>query len=306
MPGRTWKQWQSRLAFSTNAFKKTTVFDAIDSIANVGYAGCELMADQPHFTPSEMSSGDVLNLADRVNDRSMRVSNVNAFTGFFAADGGSGGGGGAGGGGGPTGDTYHPTWLEDDIERRRQRIEHTLSCIRVGAAMGASTVSLQPGGPMIGTGLSRDEAGRLFAQGIRRCLSTARELGVTLAIEPEPGLFLQTTGEYREWKSEYFADESLVSMNFDIGHAFCVGEDPAIVAREMAGEYAHVHLEDIASSRVHQHLVPGEGAIDFAAIFRAFDDAGYTGWVTVELYPFMTDAADVAERAFVYLRDLLS
>jgi sugar phosphate isomerase/epimerase len=46
----------------------------------------------------------------------------------------------------------------------------------------------------------------------------------------------------------------------------------------------HVHLEDIAPTRVHHHLIPGEGAIDFGATLRALQDVGYDGWITIELY----------------------
>jgi sugar phosphate isomerase/epimerase len=184
------------------------------------------------------------------------------------------------------------------------RVSHTIASIRLAVALGAGTVSLQPGGPTIGTALDREEAGRRFAEGIQAALPAAREHEVTLAIEPEPGLFIQTTAEYRQWKAKFFAEEPLVRMNFDVGHAFCVGEDPAAVAREMAGEFVHVHLEDIAETRVHQHLVPGEGTIDFAALFAALDEAGYDGWVTVELYPFLDDAAGVARRAMKNLSTL--
>ena len=283
---------RERLAFSTNAFKKTTLAQAVDAIAELGYAGVEIMADQPHLTPSEMSTADLTVIQDQLESLGLRCANVNAFTGFFAAT------------DRPTGDTYHPTWIEDDPAARRIRVDHTLSSVRLAAALGATTVSLQPGGPTIGLQVDRDEAGRRFAEGIRRVLPTARELGVTLAVEPEPGLFLQTTGEYRQWKDRFFEEERHVSMNFDVGHAFCVGEDPAAVAREMAGHYAHVHLEDIAANRVHQHLAPGEGAIDFPALFAALDESGYDGWVTVELYPFLDDAAGAAGRAMAYLRKL--
>ena len=49
----------------------------------------------------------------------------------------------------------------------------------------------------------------------------------------------------------------------------------------------HYHFEDIAATRVHQHLVPGRGAIDFAATLRAIRATGYDGWLTVELYPYI-------------------
>ena len=37
-----------KLAFSTNAYKQTTLEAAIDSIASIGYTGVELMADLHH------------------------------------------------------------------------------------------------------------------------------------------------------------------------------------------------------------------------------------------------------------------
>jgi sugar phosphate isomerase/epimerase len=54
-------------------------------------------------------------------------------------------------------------------------------------------------------------------------------------------------------------------------------------------------LEDIAATRVHHHLIPGDGAIDFGSVFQAIKDIGYQGWVTIELYPYVDDP-DVAAR----------
>ena len=51
----------------------------------------------------------------------------------------------------------------------------------------------------------------------------------------------------------------------------------------------HYHLEDIAATRVHRHLIPGRGAIDFEATLRAIAATGYDGWLTVELYPYIDD-----------------
>ena len=94
-------------------------------------------------------------------------------------------------------------------------------------------------------------------------------------------------------------------MNCDIGHLFCVGDDPVEVIRGMPEQIAHVHLEDIGENRVHQHLTPGKGAIDFPRIFAALGDVGYAGRVTVELYPYETSAAGVAKAAWDHLQPML-
>ena len=126
-----------------------------------------------------------------------------------------------------------------------------------------------------------------------------------MAIEPEPGLLIQTAVEFLEFKTEFFPNDRLIQMNCDIGHLFCVGEDPARVIREKGNEIAHVHLEDIGANRVHQHLTPGKGVIDFRLVFAALAEIEYGGWVTVELYPYETTAAGVAAQALKYLKPLV-
>jgi sugar phosphate isomerase/epimerase len=275
-----------RLAFSTNAFKKNTLDEAIDAIGDIGYAGVELMADLHHAYPPAMDAIRRDQTLQQLALRGLPVSNVNAFT-LFAC-----------------GDTYHPTWIENDLTRREQRIEHTLRCIDLASEFSATTISLQPGGPLIGTSLSRDAAACLFAEGISRVLPRAKEKNLILAIEPEPGLFIQTADEYLEFKNRFFKYEPNVLMNCDIGHLFCVGDDPAAVIRDHADQIAHVHLEDIGKNRVHQHLTPGKGVIDFKGVFDALDDIDYAGWVTVELYPYETTAAGVARAAFEHLKTI--
>jgi sugar phosphate isomerase/epimerase len=277
-----------RLAFSTNAFKKHSITEAVNAIAAAGYAGVELMADVPHAYPPSFDAEQRLALSRQLESLHLHVSNINGFT-LFAL-----------------GDTYHPSWIEEDERLRETRIAHTLGCIELAAEFGASTLSLQPGGPMIGMNISRDEAAERFAEGLRRVIPSAQRHGVTLAVEPEPGLYIETAAEYLEFKGRFFLDEPIVRMNCDVGHLFCVGEDPAAVIREMPAEIAHVHLEDIGKNRVHQHLTPGKGAIDFGSIFDALRTIGYGGWVTVELYPYETTAEGVARLAMEHLKPLIS
>ena len=275
------------LAFSTNAFKKTTLEDAIESIAAIGYRGVELMADVPHAYPQNMDAGRRQRVHERIKQLGLTVSNVNAFT-LFAC-----------------GDTYHPTWIEDDAAKRQLRIDHTLKSIELAKDFGAKTISLQPGGPLIGTTMTREEAGRRFAEALKQVIPAAKSAGVILAIEPEPGLFIESSGECIEFKNAYFKNEPTVQMNCDIGHLFCVGDDPAEVIRTYRDHVAHVHMEDIGKNRVHQHLTPGKGAIDFPAIFQALSDINYRGRVTVELYPYETTAAGVAKAAWEHLKPML-
>src|SRR5205814_5729748 len=120
----------------------------------------------------------------------------------------------------------------------------------------------------------------------------------------EPALLIETADQFLELIEQI--DSPAVGLNFDIGHAYCVGDEPAPTIRRLAPYIRHFHLEDIAATRVHHHLVPGEGAIDFAATFQAIRQIGYDGWLTIELYPYVDDPDAAARTALERVRKILN
>jgi sugar phosphate isomerase/epimerase len=100
-------------------------------------------------------------------------------------------------------------------------------------------------------------------------------------------------------------DSPAVGLNYDVGHAFCVSDDPATTIPRVAQYIRHFHFEDIAATRVHHHLIPGEGAIDFKATVAAIKAIGYDGWLTVELYPYIENPDVAARRAREVLLPLI-
>ena len=269
-----------KLAFSTNAFKQVSLEESLRQIAACGYAGVEIMADVPHAYPPHMDARRRKAVVDLCQDLRLVITNLNAFT-LFAQ-----------------GDTWHPSWIEPEAELRQRRYEHTLNAIRLAQDLRAPGISLEPGGPLP-AGMGRAEAMDLYRDGLRRMLPTAESCGVNLLVEPEPHLLIEHPEEFEELLAGL--SHPRLALNFDIGHFFCVGVDPADAVRRLAPHIRHVHLEDIAPSREHRHLVPGRGAIDLESVLGALADVGYNGWVTVELYPYEAQARDVAEEAIKYL-----
>ena len=272
-----------RLSFSTNGFKKYSLADSIREIKKIGYAGVEILADVPHAYPpvfGEKEISDTLNILSSIN---MPVSNLNAFT-LYAI-----------------GDVYHPSWIEKEDGARATRLQHTVGCLRLASKLGARNISTEPGGPRPATE-DLDVARKLFSEGVLMAASVAENEDVQLLVEPEPGLLVENSHELRELMKRIKSD--YVKLNFDIGHFFCVGEDPARLVYELSDFIGHFHLADIAESRVHNHLIPGTGAIDFRRVFDAIDGIGYKGFVTVELYPYQDNPADAARQALNYLTSI--
>ena len=277
-----------RLAFSTNAYLRHPFEEAAQRIAGLGYQGLELLADVPHAWPAGLLALEKRGILAAMERTGLSFSNINAFMMNAISD--------------HRQPYWHPSFIEPEPHYRRVRIDHTRRALSLCAELGAPHITTEPGGPLE-PGQSRQQAIDLFVEVLKPLAEHAHDLGILLLIEPEPDLLLETTDQYLEVAERLNAPS--VGLNFDVGHAYCVGEDlPRAIAR-LAPHIRHYHVEDIAASRVHHHLVPGTGAIDFAAVLAAIRRTGYNGWLTVELYPFLDDPDAAARSALEVLRPLV-
>ena len=270
------------LGYSTNAFVKFSVFEAVEKIGRLGFGGVEIMCDRPHLYPPDYDEKNLTRLKTLIDDQGLKVTNLNSFT-LFAV-----------------GDTYLPSWIELQEERREIRIQHTLQCLKVADFFGCKNISVPPGGP-VGE-ISREKAMTLFHLGLERVAPLAQELDIKILVEPEPDLLMENTREFKEFIVD--VKSPAIGVNFDIGHFFCAGEDPSGAFEELFEWIGHVHLEDIASNRSHNHLVLGHGAIQFQEVFKTMINLGYEGDVSLELYPYVDTPEEAGRESLNYLRTL--
>ncbi|CQR73783.1 3-dehydroshikimate dehydratase [Sporomusa ovata DSM 2662] len=268
-----------KYSFSTNAFRKYDIQAAIKAIAALGYSGVEIMCDIPHAYPPLTSAKTRKEIARVVKELGISIANLNAFM-LYAI-----------------GDTWHPSFIEKEEHKRRQRIEHTINCLYLAKDLEAKSISIEPGGPVIG--VDREWAMGAFLEAISELTPIAEKLKVDVLIEPEPDLLIETSGQFLKLMEK--VDSPAVKLNFDIGHFYCAFEDPARLVHQLAPYTGHYHLEDIAPSRVHRHLIPGEGAIDLKAVLAAIEYSGYDGFITAELYPYEDRPIEAASQALQYL-----
>ena len=278
-----------KLAFSSNAYLQFSIEDSIRRIAEIGYSGLEILADVPHAWPAGLLREQKDAIRKSLEQSGLEISNINAFMMNAVAD--------------PRQPYWHPSWIEPDHHYRQIRIEHTKRALSLARDLGAKSITTEPGGPLA-PGQSWSAAAELFVEGLKPVLEHAETEGVLLLIEPEPDLLIEKVDQYLDVAGRL--DSPAIGLNFDIGHSFCVDEEPAEVIPKLKEHIRHFHLEDIAANRVHQHLIPGRGAIDFEATLGAIRDIGYDGWLTVELYPYIEDPDAAAREAFDYLNPLIA
>ncbi|HEY1785642.1 MAG TPA: sugar phosphate isomerase/epimerase family protein [Pirellulales bacterium] len=273
-----------KLAFSSNAYLHFSIESTIEKIASLGYTGIEILADVPHAWPAGLLEERKESIRRSLERHRLTISNVNAFMMNAVAD--------------PRQPYWYPSWIDPDPHYRAIRREHTKRALRLAAELGAPRLTTEPGGPLLPDQAWQQAAG-LFYDELMPCVEVAEKCQVQLLIEPEPGLLIERFGEYLEFIGRI--DSPWVGLNFDVGHAYCVGEDPQDWVARLAPHTRHYHFEDIAATRVHKHLIPGTGSIDFAATLAAIAASGYDGWITVELYPYVDEPDTAAREARAFL-----
>ena len=273
-----------RLAFSSNAYMHFSIEDTIRKIAELGYTGIEILADVPHAWPAGLLEERKQSIRDALETHGLTISNVNAFMMNAVAD--------------PRQPYWHPGWTDPDPHYRAIRREHTKRSLQLAKDIGAPHITTEPGGQLTPE-QTWQEAADIFYEELMPCLELAEELQMPLLIEPEPELLIEKFDEYLKFVDRI--DSKMVGLNFDVGHAYCVNEDPQDWIAKMAEHTVHYHFEDIADTRVHQHLIPGHGAIDFDATLNAINQTNYDGWITVELYPYINDPDEAAREAHSFL-----
>ena len=278
-----------KLAFSSNAYLRFSFNDAAKKIGKLGYQGIEIMADVPHAWPAFMLEEQKQGIRDSLKSNNLAISNINSFMMHAVND--------------SRQRYWYPSWIEPDKHYRQIRIDHTMRCLTMAKELGAPCITTEPGGP-VESGASWNAGLKLFVEMLKPVIEHAEKEGVLLLIEPEPGLLIETADQFLEFMGHI--KSPMVGCNFDIGHSYCVGDDPASTIPKLAKYIKHYHLEDIANTRVHHHLIPGDGAIDFKAAIEAIKATGYKEWVTIELYPYVEDPDQAAKLARERIAPLLA
>jgi len=98
----------------------------------------------------------------------------------------------------------------------------------------------------------------------------------------------------------------MVGLNFDIGHFYCAGENPATAFEELFEWIGHVHIEDIASTRVHAHLIAGHGDINFVEVFDTMARLDYRDHISLELYPYADAPEEAGRESLEHLEPLFT
>ena len=172
---------------------------------------------------------------------------------------------------------HEPTLLTADAAGRAGRVMFLRRAIDIGAILRAEAMSFWAGVPR--PGVARPDAAAWLREGMATVLAHARERGVVAALEPEPGMLVETLDDWRA----LHADFAGLRLALDLGHCLVTGERaPEAAVAEFAPHIGTIAIEDMRRG-AHVHLPFGDGDMDIPACLGAIETAGFAGLVCVEL-----------------------
>jgi sugar phosphate isomerase/epimerase len=274
-----------RLGYNTNGFAHHRLDDALAILAAIGYQSVALTLDYHVLDPF---ADDLPRQRDCIRaalERHRLCCVIETGARFFL-------------------DPWHkhqPTLISPKAEQRERRLDFLRRAVDLAADLGADAVSFWSGTPTVDAPFEVHL--ERLVEGCWKLCDYAAERGVRLAFEPEPGMLVDTMPRYAELARR--VDYPNFGLTLDVGHLHCLGETPVEPhVRRWKDRLWNVHLEDMKRG-VHEHLMFGEGEIDFASVFRVFAEVGYEGGVHVELSRHSHDAISAARRSFAFLQGIV-
>ena len=248
-----------RFAYNTNGCANHRLDDALGLIADSGYDGVALTLDIHHLDPFGADfAGERKRVAARL--RALGLGCVVETGARFLLD--------------PRA-KHEPTLVSADAEGRARRVEFLTRALEVAADCAADCVSFWAGVPK--PGVTPEQAHDWLRAGTAEVARRAEALGTVAALEPEPGMAIETAAA---WQA---LDIPGLRLALDTGHCLVTGDiDPADAVRRYAPDLATVSIEDMRRG-VHLHLPFGEGDMDIPAVLAALDQIGFARLVCVEL-----------------------
>jgi L-ribulose-5-phosphate 3-epimerase len=186
----------------------------------------------------------------------------------------------------------------------RDGLEHGVKAVRWAAAFGLPIVNTAVGGHQ-----SADENESAFLGYIGELADEAERAGVVIGLEVHGDIM--ASGAITLPLLEKIGRDS-VKINYDTANVvYYSGESAVDDLAKVVDQVVHIHLKDTVGGKgVWNFGAIGSGVIDFAAVLRILDEAGYKGPYSVELefqgepWPPLEEVNAAMRRSYEHLRTL--
>jgi len=271
-----------RIGYNTNGLAHHSLPDAIRLLASLGYQSVAISIDHAALNPYQENFEQQLDETRRLLDE-LKMSSVIETGARFLLD--------------PL-HKHQPTLVSPKSAGRPRRVEFLRYAVDIASALGSDCVSLWSG--VLPTGDSRNDGFRRLVEGLQIVLEYADRKSVTLGFEPEPGMLIDTMASFSELVKQI--DSPRFGLTLDMGHLHCLGDTPIEEhIHHWKDRLVNIHIEDMRAG-VHEHLMFGDGEIDFSPVIAALAEIDYQGGLHVELSRHSHLGPTAAKQAYAFLK----
>jgi sugar phosphate isomerase/epimerase len=273
------------LGYNTNGLAHHDLFDAVELLADIGYRSVAITIDHAALSPRDPEELRTIQQLRRLLEKRGMRSVIETGARYLL----------------DPRMKHEPTLISPEPRGRRARLDFYRHAIDTAAALQSDCVSLWSGRKP--EAVPPDEALAWLVEGLHQTLEYAAARHVTIGFEPEPGMLIDRMDRWEELLAQPGMED--LCLTLDVGHLHCQGDGPIdAVIQRWAARLVNVHIEDMRAGR-HEHLMFGEGEIDFAPVLRALSGIGFVGGVHVELSRHSHEGPAAALKAFDFLQGLI-
>lgn len=271
------------IGYNTNGFSNHSLAEAIEILTRIGYQSVAITLERNHLDPPDLRGVKrcVERLQPLIHDTKLRVTLETGSRYILDPK-----------------HKHQPTLISQDISKRQIRIDFLKAAVDVAAMINANCVSLW-------SGRADDNADenilfdRLHAS-LKEVLQHAQSQQIRLAFEPEPDMLIDTMDRFEKLASAM--DHPFFGLTLDVGHVHCLSDgDVCEHIHRWKNVLWNIHIEDMKRGR-HEHLMFGDGEMEFSPIFSTLKDIQYTGPIHVELSRHSSVAETTAQQVYDFLQ----
>lgn len=216
-----------KLSYSTFGLTNLNFLDAVEVVDKAGYPGVELSFHRDQFNPFDISDEDIDNVGKKLALARVKAACVATASHFFTPQ-----------------RPHEPSLMTPDLAGRKRRISLVKRGIHVARRLGVSLVTF-------GSGFIRDEhvsnpsvnPRELLVDSIHECLAAIHaDEDITLLIEPEPGMFIETMEQGLSLVHEINSPK--FRLHVDICHSYCSEKDYVAALGQAAPYTRYLHISD--------------------------------------------------------------
>lgn len=270
-----------KLSISTAVYYRYSLVESIKRIAELGYDAVEIWGGRPHAYPEDMSDLKINEIKKCISEYNLKIS------GLIPAQ------------------FRYPTNLSiEDKKMREASIFYINQAIDVADRLGIRYISVCPGFTLFGQ--SRELGFNLFKDSLYKILEHAAKFNdIEILIEPahrfETDIIIFIEDSLRLLKE---MNKSNLGLVLDTGHINVNKESFSDAVRLLRNYIKHIHMDDNHGYN-DDHLIPGEGNINFEKVILDLKKINYKGFLTVELgFGYTIDPDKAVYQSLKYLNKI--